>query len=60
VLFYAADFPEVGRVVETPADFPLSRVGSINQSIRIEIGGALHKFGKLNKLVSMKQAEALI
>jgi 8-hydroxy-5-deazaflavin:NADPH oxidoreductase len=35
-------------------------VGGIDQSVRIEVGGDLHEFGKLNKLMSVKQAEGLI
>jgi 8-hydroxy-5-deazaflavin:NADPH oxidoreductase len=34
-------------------------VGGIDKSIRIEVGGDLHEFGKLGKLVSTKEAEAL-
>jgi predicted dinucleotide-binding enzyme len=63
VLFYATDFTEAGRVVETlitASGFSPLRVGGIDQSIRIEVGGDLHEFGKLNKLVSVKRAEALI
>jgi predicted dinucleotide-binding enzyme len=63
VLFYATDFPEAGRVVEkliTASGFSPVRVGGIDQSIRIEVGGDLHEFGKLGKLVSVKEAEGLI
>jgi 8-hydroxy-5-deazaflavin:NADPH oxidoreductase len=63
VLFYATDFPEAGRVIETlttASGFSPVRVGGIDQSIRIEVGGDLHEFGKLGKLVSLKEAEALI
>ena len=35
------------------------RVGGADQSIRIEVGGDLHEFGKLGKLVSVKEAEEL-
>jgi hypothetical protein len=34
--------------------------GGIDQSIRIEVGGDLHEFGKLGKLVSAKEAESLV
>jgi hypothetical protein len=35
-------------------------VGAIDKSIRIEVSGALHEFGKLRKLLSAKEAEALV
>jgi hypothetical protein len=35
-------------------------VGGIDKSIRIEVGGDLHEFGKLGKLVSAKDAKSLI
>jgi 8-hydroxy-5-deazaflavin:NADPH oxidoreductase len=45
VLFYATDFA-AGRVVETlitASGFSPLRVGGIDQSIRIEVGGDLHE-----------------
>jgi predicted dinucleotide-binding enzyme len=63
VLFYATDHPEAGKVVAkliTASGFSPVSVGGINKSIRIEVGGDLHEFGKLGKLVSAKEAEALI
>jgi predicted dinucleotide-binding enzyme len=57
VLFYATDFADAGRVVEmliAARGFSPVRVGGIDQSIRIEVGGDLHEFGKLGKLVSVK------
>ena len=63
VLFYATDDPEAGRVIakliEASGFSPVS-VGGIDQSIRIEVFGDLHEFGKLGKLVSAKEAEPLI
>lgn len=63
VLFYATDYPEAGRVVEklieTSGFAPLS-VGGIDQSLRIEVGGDLHEFGKVGKLVSVEEAKALV
>lgn len=63
VLFYAADQPETARVVaaliETSGFSPVL-VGGVNQSIRIEVGGDLHEFGKLGRLVSATEAEALV
>jgi predicted dinucleotide-binding enzyme len=63
VLFYATDYPEAGRAVArliTASGFSPVRVGGLDQSIRIEVGGDLHEFGKLGKLVSAKEAEALV
>jgi len=63
VLFYATDYPEAGRVVATmitAGGFSPILVGGIDQSIRIEVGGDLHEFGKLGKLVSAEEAKALI
>ena len=63
VLFYATDYPEAGRAVArliTASGFSPVRVGGLDQSIRIEVGGDLHEFGKLGKLVSAKKAEALV
>jgi predicted dinucleotide-binding enzyme len=63
VLFYASDFPEAGRAVAKlikASGFSPVSVGGISQSIRIEVGGDLHEFGKLGKLVSAKEAETII
>lgn len=63
VLFYATDYPEAGRAVArliVASGFAPVSVGGIDQSIRIEVGGDLHEFGKLGKPVSAKEAEALI
>lgn len=63
VLFYATDYPEAARTVAkliTASGFSPVNVGGIDQSIRIEVFGDLHEFGKLGKLVSIKEAEALV
>jgi predicted dinucleotide-binding enzyme len=63
VLFYATDYPEAGDVAAkliTASGFSPINVGGIDKSIRIEVGGDLHEFGKLGRLVSAKEAEALI
>jgi predicted dinucleotide-binding enzyme len=63
VLFYATDYPEAGGAVAkliTASGFLPVSVGGVDQSIRIEVGGDLHEFGKLGKLVSAKEAEALV
>jgi hypothetical protein len=48
-----------GSSPEAEGFSPVS-VGGVDQSIRIEVGGDLHEFGKLGKLVSAKEAEALV
>jgi predicted dinucleotide-binding enzyme len=63
VLFYATDHPDAGKIVAkliVASGFSPVSVGGIDKSIRIEVGGDLHEFGKLGKLVSAKEAEALI
>ena len=63
VLFYATDHPHAGKVVAdliAASGFSPVCVGGIDQSIRIEVDGDLHEFGKLGKLVSVKEAELLI
>jgi predicted dinucleotide-binding enzyme len=63
VLFYATDYPGAGdavaALIEASGFSPVS-VGGIDQSIRIEVGGDLHEFGKLGRLVSAEEAEALV
>ena len=63
VLFYATNYPEAGRVVATLIDasgFAPVSIGGIDQSLRIEVGGDLHEYGKLGKLVSAQEATALV
>jgi predicted dinucleotide-binding enzyme len=63
VLFYATDYPEAGAVVAkliAASGFSPVSVGGIDKSVRIEVGGDLHEFGKLGKLVSIKEAEPLV
>jgi predicted dinucleotide-binding enzyme len=63
VLFYATDSPEAGKAVAkliTESGFTPISVGGIDQAIRIEVGGDLHEFGKLGKVVSAKEAQALV
>jgi 8-hydroxy-5-deazaflavin:NADPH oxidoreductase len=62
VLFYASDDRDAGTAVGDlikASGFVPVRVGGISQSIRIEVFGDLHEFGKLGKLVTAKQAAAL-
>jgi predicted dinucleotide-binding enzyme len=63
VLFYASDDQEAGDVVADlirASGFAPVRIGGIDQSIRIEVFGDLHEFGKLGKLVTENQAKALL
>jgi len=63
VLFYATNYSEAGRAVAkliTASGFSPVSVGGVDQSIRIEVFGDLHEFGKVGKLVSVKEAEALV
>jgi predicted dinucleotide-binding enzyme len=64
VLFYATDDAGAGETVArliTAAGFDPVKVGGVDQSIRIEVGGDLAQFGGLNgKLLTVAEAEALI
>jgi 8-hydroxy-5-deazaflavin:NADPH oxidoreductase len=63
VLFYATNDPKAGenvaKLIDASGFSPVS-VGGIDQSIRIEVGGDLHEFGKLGRLVTASEAEALL
>jgi 8-hydroxy-5-deazaflavin:NADPH oxidoreductase len=63
VLFYASDDDGAGNTVAqliAASGFAAVRVGGIDQSIRIEVFGDLHEFGKLGKLVTAREAAALV
>jgi hypothetical protein len=63
VLFYATDSSEAARAIDsliTISGYVPKSVGGIDQSIRIEAFGDLHEVGKLGRLVSAEEAEALI
>ena len=63
VLFYATDYPQAGTAVAkliVASGFAPVSVGGIDKSIRIEVGGDLHEFGKLGKVVSIKEAQTLV
>ena len=63
VLFYASDDMGAGETVArliTAGGFVPVYVGGIDRSIRIEVGGDLHEFGKLGRIVSQQEASALI
>jgi 8-hydroxy-5-deazaflavin:NADPH oxidoreductase len=63
VLFYASDDNDAGedvaRLISASGFFPL-RVGGVDQSIRLEVFGDLHEFGKLGRLVTPEEGEAVI
>jgi predicted dinucleotide-binding enzyme len=63
VLFYATDYPEAGRAVAkliAASGFEPVGVGGLDQSGRIEAFGDLHQFGKLGRLISVKEAESVV
>lgn len=63
VLFYAADDEGAGQQVAqliTASGFDPVFVGRLDQSLRIEVGGDLHEFGKLGKLVTAAEAKHLV
>ena len=63
VLFYASDDQDAGNAVADlikTSGFAPVRVSGVNQSIRIEVFGDLHELGKLGKLVTAKEAAALV
>lgn len=64
VLFYATDDAGAGETVArliTAAGFDPVKVGGVERSIRIEVGGDLAQFGGLNgKLLTIAEAKALI
>jgi 8-hydroxy-5-deazaflavin:NADPH oxidoreductase len=63
VLFYASDDRDAGNAVADlirASGFVPVRIGGIDQSIRIEVFGDLHELGKLGKLVTAKEASALV
>jgi predicted dinucleotide-binding enzyme len=63
VLFYASDDEDAGNAVAAlikQSGFAAVRVGGVDESIRIEAFGDLHQLGKLGKLVTAKEAAALV
>ncbi|MHC3122433.1 NADPH-dependent F420 reductase [Acinetobacter sp. GN11] len=63
VEFYATDDIKAGLIVEKlikANGFEPLYIGGINQSIRIEVYGELHEFGKLGRLVTLEEAKDLI
>jgi predicted dinucleotide-binding enzyme len=63
VLFYASNDRKAGDKVADlirASGFAPVCIGGIEQSIRIEVFGDLHEFGKLGKLVTVKEVAALV
>jgi len=63
VAFYATDDSSInGEIEELIRDngFEPLRVGSLNQSIRIEVFGDLHEFGALGKTVTLSEAQQVV
>jgi len=63
VLFYATDFPQAGKAVAkliSASGFAPVSVGGIDQAVRIEAFGDLNESGTLGRLVSRREAEALV
>jgi len=63
VLFYAGDDRDAGNAVAElirTSGFAPVRVGGIDQSIRLEVFGDLHEFGKLGRLITAKEASAVL
>ena len=63
VLFYATNHPEAERVVASlieASGFAPVRVGGVDQSLRVEVGGDLHEFGGAGRPLSRAEAEALM
>ncbi|KMQ65046.1 NADP oxidoreductase coenzyme F420-dependent [Chryseobacterium angstadtii] len=61
VLFYASDDEGIDHDIEDVirnSGFDPLKVGGIDQSIRIEVFGDLHEFGKLGKAVSLEEAKS--
>ena len=60
VLFYATDDAGINEEVEQlikDNGFEPVRIGSVNQSIRMEVFGDLHEFGALGKTVTLAEAK---
>lgn len=63
VLFYASDSTNSNQQVEeliSSSGFEPFHVGGIDQSIRIEVFGDLHEFGRLGKTVTREEAKRVL
>ncbi|HQQ96328.1 MAG TPA: NAD(P)-binding domain-containing protein [Cyclobacteriaceae bacterium] len=63
VLFYASDSTNSAQQIEaliSSSGFEPFHVGGIDQSIRIEVFGDLHEFGRLGKTVTLEEAKGVV
>lgn len=63
VEFYATDNSSINAEIEElirDNGFEPLRVGTLNQSIRIEVFGDLHEFGALGKAVTLNEAKQVV
>ncbi len=63
VLFYATDDQSIDGHIEeliVDAGFEPVRVGSLDQSIRLEVFGELHEFGALGKTVTLAEVTEIV
>ncbi|MFH6971282.1 NADPH-dependent F420 reductase [Flavobacterium petrolei] len=63
VEFYATDNSSINAEIEElirDNGFEPLRVGTLNQSIRIEVFGDLHEFGALGKAVTLNEAKLVV
>lgn len=63
VLFYASDNTNSNQKIEeiiSSSGFEPFHVGGIDQSIRIEVFGDLHEFGRLGKTVTVEEAKGVL
>lgn len=63
VLFYATDDQSIDGQIEeliVDAGFEPVRVGSLDQSIRLEVFGELHEFGALGKTITLSEVTEIV
>lgn len=63
ILFYASDSTNSNQHIEeliSSSGFMPFHVGGIDQSIRIEVFGDLHEFGRLGKTVTLEEAKGML
>jgi hypothetical protein len=63
VLFYASDSTNSNQQIEeliSSSGFEPFHVGGIDQSIRIEVFGDLHEFGRLGKTVTLEEVKRIL
>ena len=63
VLFYASDGTNSNQQIEeliTSSGFVPFNLGGLDQSIKIEVFGDLHEFGKLGKTVTLEEVKKII